>query len=289
MEWNCVMKKTGLGRGLDALLPESSDLENTVSMIPITELDRNPDQPRREFDEASLQALADSIRQAGVLQPLLVVERNGRYRIVAGERRFRAARIAGLDAVPCIVRDFTPAEQMEAALIENLQREDLNPIEEAAAMKQFMESCHYTQEQAAKRLGKSRPAVANSLRLLTLPETVQQDVRTGRISAGHARVLAGIEDEKRQIALGQLVILEGLSVRALEKMAAQPQPAAVRPRPAPRPLPLELQDMESRMRETFGLRTVFKGNRKRGKIILQYETEDDLERLYQCLERLEKQ
>ena len=282
------MKKTGLGRGLDALLPESSDLENTVSMIAVTELDRNPDQPRREFDEASLQALADSIRQAGVLQPLLVVEKNGRYRIVAGERRFRAARMAGLDAVPCIVRDFTPAEQMEAALIENLQREDLNPIEEAAAMKQFMESCGYTQEQAAKKLGKSRPAVANSRRLLTLPETVRQDVIAGRISAGHARVLAGIEDEKRQVALAQLVILEGLSVRALEKLAAQPEASLPKPKPAPRPLPLELQDMESRMRETFGLRTVFKGNRKHGRIILQYESEDDLERLYQCLERLEK-
>ena len=287
MEWNCLMKKTGLGRGLDALLPESSDLENTVSMIAITELDRNPDQPRRDFDEASLQALADSIKQAGVLQPLLVVETNGRYRIVAGERRFRAARIAGLDAVPCIVRDFTPAEQMEAALIENLQREDLNPIEEASAMKQFMEACHYTQEQAAKRLGRSRPAVANSLRLLSLPETVQQDVMAGRISAGHARVLAGLTDEKRQVALSQLVILEGLSVRALEKMAARPEPV-YKPKPTPRPLPLELQDMENRMRETFGLRTIFKGNRKRGKIILQYETEDDLERLYQCLEQLEK-
>ena len=281
------MKKTGLGRGLDALLPESNDLENTVSMIAITELDRNPDQPRRDFGEASLQALADSIREAGVLQPLLVVEKNGRYRIVAGERRFRAARMAGLEAVPCIVRDFTPAEQMEAALIENLQREDLNPIEEATAMKQFMETCRYTQEQAAKRLGKSRPAVANSLRLLSLPEIVQQDVIAGRISAGHARVLAGLEDEKRQVALAQQVILEGLSVRALEKMAAQPEPV-YKPKPTPRPLPLELQDMENRMRETFGLRTVFKGNRKRGKIILQYETEDDLERLYQCLERLEK-
>ena len=281
------MKKTGLGRGLDALLPESSDLENTVSMIAMTELDRNPDQPRREFDEASLQALADSIREAGVLQPLLVVEKNGRYRIVAGERRFRAARIAGLKAVPCIVRDFTPAEQLEAALIENLQREDLNPIEEASALKQFMETCRYTQDQAARRVGKSRPAVANSLRLLTLPAAVQEDVRAGRISAGHARVLAGLTDEKRQTALAQLVILEGLSVRALEKMAAQPEPVS-RPRPTPRPLPLELQDMEARMRETFGLRTVFKGNRKRGKIILQYETEDDLERLYQCLERLEK-
>ena len=288
MEWKSIMKKTGLGRGLDALLPESSDLENTVSMIAITELDRNPDQPRRDFDEKSLQALADSIRQAGVLQPLLVVEQDGRYRIVAGERRFRAARIAGLDAVPCIVRDFTPAEQMEASLIENLQREDLNPIEEAAAIRQFMDACGYTQDQAAKKLGKSRPAVANSLRLLSLPETVRQDVIAGHISAGHARVLAGLEDEKRQVALAQLVILEGLSVRALEKLAAQPEPTAPKPKPVPRPLPLELQDMESRMRETFGLRTLFKGNRKHGKIILQYESEDDLERLYQCLERLEK-
>ena len=282
------MKKTGLGRGLDALLPETNPLDNTVSMIAITELDRNPDQPRREFDEAALQALAESIKAAGVLQPLLVVEQNGRYRIVAGERRFRAARIAGLDEVPCIVRDFSPQEQMEAALIENLQREDLNPIEEAAAMKQFMEECHYTQEQAAKRLGKSRPAVANSLRLLTLPQAVQQDVIAGRISAGHARVLAGIEDEKRQIALGQLVILEGLSVRALEKLAAQPEPVT-KPKPTPRPLPLELQDMENRMRETLGLRTVLKGNRKHGKIILQYYSEEELERLYQCLERLEGQ
>ena len=282
---NC-MKKTGLGRGLDALLPESNDLDNMVSMIPITELDRNPDQPRRDFDEASLQALADSIRQAGVLQPLLVVEVGGRYRIVAGERRFRAARIAELEAVPCIVRDFTPQEQLEAALIENIQREDLNPIEEAMAVKQFMETCDYTQEQAARRLGKSRPALANLLRLLNLPQTVQDDVMAGRLSAGHARVLAGVEDERRQIALAQMVILEGLSVRALEKLAAEPNPTP-RPKPAPRPLPLELQDMENRMRETFGLRTQLKGNRKHGKIILQYYSEDELDRLYQCLEKLE--
>lgn len=282
------MKKTGLGRGLDALLPETDNLQNTVSMIAVTELDRNPDQPRREFDQASLQALADSIREAGVLQPLLVVEQNGRYRIVAGERRFRAARMAGLDEVPCIVRDFSPREQMEAALIENIQREDLNPIEEATAVKQFMEACHYTQEQAAKRLGKSRPAVANSLRLLTLPEVIRKDVIAGRISAGHARVLAGIEEEKRKVALAELTVLEGLSVRALEKMAAQPAAApAAKNKPAPRPLPLELQDMENRLRETLGLRTVLKGSRKHGKIILQYYSEEELERLYQCLERLE--
>lgn len=280
------MKKLGLGRGLDALLPETNDLENTVSMISITELDRNPDQPRRDFDEEALQTLAESIKEAGVLQPLLVVEKEGRYRIVAGERRFRAARIAGLEAVPCIIRDFSPEEQMEAALIENIQREDLNAIEEAAAVRQLMDSCGYTQEKAAKRLGKSRPAVANLLRLLTLPREVQDAVIAGKLSAGHARVLAGLENEEIQIALAQKAIREALSVRALEKLAVKPE-QPVKEKPQPRPLPLELQDMENRMRETMGVRAQIKGNRKHGKIILQYYNEDELEQIYQCLERLE--
>lgn len=281
------MKKMGLGRGLDALLPETNDLGNMVSMIAITELDRNPDQPRREFDEEALQTLADSMKEAGVLQPLLVVERNGRYRIVAGERRFRAARIAGLDAVPCIIRDFTPQEQMEAALIENIQREDLNAIEEAAAVRQLMDSCGYTQEKAAQRLGKSRPAVANLLRLLSLPESVQAYVVSGKLSAGHARVLAGLDDAEMQITLADKTIREALSVRALEKLAAQPA-ALPKEKPAPRPLPLELQDMENKMREALGVRTIIKGNRKHGKITLQYYNEEELERLYQCMEWLEE-
>ena len=280
------MKKTGLGRGLDALLPEDNDLQNTVSMIAITELDRNPEQPRREFDEEALQALAESMKEAGVLQPLLVIERGGRYQIVAGERRFRAARLAGLTSVPCIVRDFTPQEQMEAALIENIQREDLNAIEEAAAVRQLMDRCGYTQEKAAKRLGKSRPAVANLLRLLSLPEAVKAQVTAGKLSAGHARVLAGLEDEKLQLALAERTVQEGLSVRALEKLAAQPAPMP-RAKPEPRPLPLELQDMESRLRDAFGVRTQIRGNRKHGKIIMQYYNEDELERLYQCMEALE--
>lgn len=280
------MKKTGLGRGLDALLPETNDLESTVSMIAVTELDRNPEQPRREFDEEALQALAESIREAGVLQPLLVVEKNGRYRIVAGERRFRAARLAGLDSVPCIVRDFTPQEQMEAALIENIQREDLNPMEEAAAVRQLMDDCGYTQEKAAKRLGKSRPALANLLRLLTLPEEVQALVTAGKLSAGHARVLAGLDNPQAQVALAEQTVREGLSVRALEKLAVRPEPE-IKEKPLPRPLPLELQDMETRMRDALGVRTIVKGNRKHGKIILQYYNEDELERLYQCMEWLE--
>ena len=278
------MKKTGLGRGLDALLPESSETDGNIRDIDITELDPNPDQPRRGFDEEALRALADSIREAGVLQPLLVVEAAGRYRIVAGERRFRAARIAGLSRVPCVVREMTGQEQMAAALIENIQREDLNPIEEASAIRQLMDACGYTQEQAARRLGKSRPAVANLLRLLSLPESIREEVAAGRLSAGHARVLAGLEDDKRKLFLADRAIREGLSVRALEKLAAAPAEPV---RPAPRPLPLELKDMESRMQRTFGLRTRLQGSRKKGKIILQYYSEDELEQLYQCLERLE--
>ncbi len=279
------MKKTGLGRGLDALLPDSSESENSITLIPLTELDPNPTQPRQGFDDEAIRALSDSIREAGVLQPLLTVRQNGRYRIVAGERRFRAAHLAGLNEVPCIVRDMTEQEQMAAALIENIQREDLNPLEEAAAIRRLMDECGYTQEQAAKRLGKSRPAVANLLRLLTLPEAVRAEILAGRLSAGHARVLAGIADEKRQVILAERAVLEGLSVRALEKLAAAPVSA---PRPAPKPLPLELKDMESRLQNAFGLRTQLTGSRKKGKIVLQYYSEDELEQLYQCLERLEK-
>lgn len=280
------MKKTGLGRGLDALLPDSSESENSISMIPLTELDPNPGQPRQGFDDENIRALSDSIREAGVLQPLLTVRQNGRYRIVAGERRFRAAHLAGLTEVPCIVRDMTEQEQMAAALIENIQREDLNPLEEAAAIRKLMDECGYTQEQAARRLGKSRPAVANLLRLLNLPEAVRAEILAGRLSAGHARVLAGLTDEKQQVILAERAVLEGLSVRALEKLAAAPATPA--PRPAPKPLPLELKDMESRLQRTFGLRTQLTGSRKKGKIVLQYYSEDELEQLYECLERLEK-
>ena len=280
------MKKTGLGRGLDALLPDSSESENSISMIPLTELDPNPGQPRQGFDDENIRALSDSIREAGVLQPLLTVRQNGRYRIVAGERRFRAAHLAGLTEVPCIVRDMTEQEQMAAALIENIQREDLNPLEEAAAIRKLMDECGYTQEQAARRLGKSRPAVANLLRLLNLPEAVRAEILAGRLSAGHARVLAGLTDEKQQVILAERAVLEGLSVRALEKLAAAPATPA--PRPAPKPLPLELKDMESRLQSAFGLRTQLTGSRKKGKIVLQYYSEDELEQLYECLERLEK-
>lgn len=278
--------KHGLARGLDALLPEI-DLPAGVTEIAVSQLDPNPDQPRRTFDTQALEALAESIRQAGVLQPLLVVENGARYRIVAGERRYRAARMAGLQSVPCVVRDMTEQERMEAALIENLQREDLNPIEEAAGIRALMEECGYTQELAAKRVGRSRPAVANLLRLLQLPESIRELVKAGELSAGHARVLAGLADESRQLALAERAVREGMSVRELERLAAQPgeKPA----QPEPKPLPSELNDMQERLQNVLGVRTALHGNLKKGKIILQYDSAEELEAIYEAMERLENE
>ncbi len=278
--------KRGLARGLDALLPET-DMPAGTTEIAISQLDPNPDQPRRSFDAQALEALADSIRQAGVLQPLLVVENGARYRIVAGERRYRAARMAGLQSVPCIVREMSEQERMEAALIENLQREDLNPIEEAAGIRALMEECGYTQELAAKRVGRSRPAVANLLRLLQLPESIQQMVKDGELSAGHARVLAGIPDESRQLALAERAVREGMSVRELEKLAAMPDEKPQKP--APKPLPSELNDMQERLQNVLGVRTSLRGSLKKGKIILQYDSAEELEAIYEAMERLENE
>lgn len=278
--------KHGLARGLDALLPET-DLPAGVTEIAVSQLDPNPDQPRRTFDTQALEALAESIRQAGVLQPLLVVENGARYRIVAGERRYRAARMAGLQSVPCVVRDMTEQERMEAALIENLQREDLNPIEEAAGIRALMEECGYTQELAAKRVGRSRPAVANLLRLLQLPESICEMVKAGELSAGHARVLAGLADESRQLALAERAVREGMSVRELEKLAAQTMEKPAKPEP--KPLPSELNDMQERLQNVLGVRTALHGNLKKGKIILQYDSAEELEAIYEAMERLENE
>jgi len=279
------MKRGGLGRGLDVLLPQSDNLlETVVRDIPIDDVDPNAEQPRRDFDKAALEQLADSIREAGVLSPILVVENGSRYRIVAGERRYRASRLAGLTTVPCIVRSMTTEQQMEAALIENLQRQDLNPIEEAAAIRSLMQECGYTQEEAAKKLGKSRPAIANSLRLLNLPQEIMNLVISGELSAGHARVLAGIESTQRQLELAHQCVLHGYSVRRLEE-AAREKPAAAKPKKE-KLLSPELSELQSSMREALGLKTVFSGNEKKGKITLSYSSAEELEHLYEVIGRL---
>lgn len=279
------MKRGGLGRGLDALLPQTDSLlETVVRDIPIDEIDPNADQPRREFDKAALEQLAQSISEAGVLSPILVVEEGMRYRIVAGERRYRASRLAGLATVPCIVRSMTTAQQMEAALIENLQREDLNPIEEAAAIKSLMQECGYTQEQAAKKLGKSRPAVANALRLLNLPAEVTALVAGGELTAGHARVLAGLEQKNRQLELAHQTVLHDWSVRKLEEVAREKKD--VKPAKPARMIAPELEELENHMREALGLKTTLSGSEKKGKITLTYNNAEELEHLYEVIGRL---
>ena len=280
------MKRGGLGRGLDVLLPQSDSLlETVVRDIAIDDIDPNVDQPRRDFDKEALEQLANSIREAGVLSPILVVEDGLRYRIVAGERRYRASRMAGLASVPCIVRDLTTAQQMEAALIENLQREDLNPIEEAMAIRSLMQECGYTQEQAAQKLGKSRPAIANALRLLNLPKEITDLVISGDLSAGHARVLAGLNDRKKQLELAHQCVTLGYSVRKLEELAKEkPQTATVRR--SVRTLSAELDALQNSMREALGLKTVLSGNEKKGKITLSYNSTEELEHLYEVIGRL---
>jgi len=279
------MKRGGLGRGLDVLLPQSGELlETVVRDISIDEIDPNASQPRRDFDKEALEQLADSIREAGVLSPILVVENGMRYRIVAGERRYRAARLAGLETVPCIVRSMTNEQQMEAALIENLQRQDLNPIEEAAAIRSLMQECGYTQEQAARKLGKSRPAIANALRLLNLPKAVTDLVVTGDLSAGHARVLAGLDSEARQLELAHQCVLHGYSVRRLEELAKAR--LAVRQAAPKREAGPELMALQNAMREALGLKTTLSGTETRGKITLSYNSAQELEHLYEVIGRL---
>ena len=285
-------KSRGLARGLDALLPElDTTAPGAGQEIAIGDIDPNPDQPRHTFTEESILQLAQSIRDQGVLQPILVTPTSGgRYRIVAGERRWRAAREAGLNAVPCIVREMDVVTQMEIALIENIQREDLNPIETAMGIQSLMKQCGYTQETVAQRLSKSRPAVANLLRLLTLPEDVIDMVRRGTLSAGHARVLAGLDSEDVKRSLAQRTVAEGWSVRQLEAAAALlKQESSKLPKPEKNlhVLPAELTELENLCRETFGMRATLTGSSKKGKIVLQYYSQEELERLNEVLQSLQ--
>ena len=279
-----MAKKThGLGRGLDSLFAGSEDWGTSIQEIPVGELDPNPDQPRRTFSEESIGQLADSIREQGVLQPLLVAPSGGgRYMIIAGERRFRAGRAAGLATLPCIVKDIDVIRQREIALIENLQREDLNPIEAARGVKALMDQCVYTQEKIGERLGKSRPAIANMIRLLQLPDEVSEMVKDGLLSAGHARVLIGIPDKETQLRLARKAVDEGLNVRQMEQLA---KTTAGKPKKkaAPKQLPAELGELQDKIRRKTGLKSTLTGSIKKGRIVLQYSTREELEHLNELL------
>ncbi|MBR0266143.1 MAG: ParB/RepB/Spo0J family partition protein [Clostridia bacterium] len=284
-------KKThGLGRGLDSLFAgNDEDWGVTIQEIPVGDLDPNPEQPRKTFNDESIAQLSESIRDQGVLQPLLVAATSGgRYRIIAGERRYRAGRMAGLETLPCIVKDIDAVRQMEIALIENLQREDLNPMEAAKGVNALMKQCGYTQEKVSARLGKSRPAVANLLRLLSLPEEVTEMVRDGRLSAGHARVLAGLDSKEEQLRLARLAVEEGLSVRRLEQLASAAKPKKPATKRKPQSLPAELNELQDKIREKTGLKSTLTGSVSRGKIVLQYSSREELERFNEIMDLIQE-
>ena len=281
------MTKPRLGRGLDILLPQTGAGDDSLVMeLPISQIDPNQSQPRKAFDGEKLNELAESIRQKGLLQPILVAKEGQRYRIIAGERRYRASRLAGLSTVPCLVRDFDEAQRLEAALIENIQREDLNPIEEAQAIQSLISHFGYTQEEAAHKLQKSRPAVSNQLRLLSLPEAVQKMILSGDLSAGHARVLAGVSPASRQAELAHLCVLHSYSVRKLEQLAKQPLRASRTARPAA--LTGELVGFKESLRETVGVKTDILGNKNKGKIVFTYSSSDELEHLYEVFSKINR-
>lgn len=280
--------RKGLGRGLDALLDPYME-ENTkknpgVQEVDVRLIDTNAQQPRKQFEEEALKELAASIRQHGIVQPLIVKEQNGRYLIVAGERRFRAARMAKLETVPVLTVDYDEAKIHEVALIENIQREDLNPIEEATAIRFLMQQHDMTQEEVAERIGKSRPAVANALRLLQLPQPVLALVREGTISAGHGRAIAGIADAATQQKIADECVRLGYSVRALESriknLDADKPKKVKKAQPALTPV---LSDLEEGFRERLGTKVKIAGSEKRGKITIEYFSEDDLQRIYEVL------
>ena len=279
------MAKHGLGRGLDVLLPQNVAADDSsVREIAITDIDPSLSQPRKTFDADTIAELAQSIRQKGLLQPILVVKEGQRYKIIAGERRYRACRLAGLAFIPCLIREFDESEQLEAALIENIQREDLNPVEEAQAIQGLIARFSYTQEDAAKRLGRSRPAIANQLRLLTLPESVQAMVVSGALSAGHARVLAGVSPVSRQLELARLCVKNDYNVRTLEALAKEPAKSSPPRRTAL--LTSELADFKESLREWIGVKTDVIGNQSKGKIVFTYSSNDELEHLYDVFSKI---
>ena len=306
-------KKTGLGRGLDALFPEKKEnnkeqsavtgkgkVEKTEKtenvsretnvgiMVKISKVEPNRSQPRKKFSEDSLQELAESIKQCGVLQPILVSEQKGYYEIIAGERRWRAAKLAGLKEIPVVIKKLTEQEIVEISLIENIQREDLNPIEEAMAYKRLLDEFHMKQETIAECVNKSRTAVANSLRLLKLDERVQQMLMDEKISAGHARALLGISNKEKQWELAVKVAEAEFSVRETEKMVKMIlEPSEKKETVRNQAEDAVYENLEERMKNILGSKVcIHRKNNQRGKIEIEYYSQDDLERIIELFETI---
>lgn len=280
-------KKGGLGKGFDVIFAEN-DMEdpNSVVVLKVSEIEPNRSQPRKEFDDEAMAELADSISQHGVLQPLLVRPVvGGGYQIVAGERRWRAARMAGVMEVPVVVRELNDAQVMEFALIENLQREDLTPLEEASGYQTLMETYGMTQEEVSKTVGKSRPAVTNALRLLNLPQEVRDLLQQNKISAGHARCLLGLPDEGLMVEFGKLVAEQEISVRELERLVKkinQEQKKGYQ-EPQKKPRIPYFQEVELALHEHLGRRVQVSGTEKKGSLQIEFYGQDDLNELIRAL------
>lgn len=270
-------KQSGLGKGLGALMLENNvdDMVST-STLPINEIIPNKEQPRKTFDEGALQELADSITVHGVLQPLLVRPLlSGGYQLIAGERRWRASRMAGLKEVPVIIRELSDSEAMEIAIIENLQREDLNPIEEAEGLQALIDKCDYTQEQVAVSVGKSRPAIANALRLLKLPEEVRQMTKDGEISAGHARALLAFDNQAIMYEVAKQIVSDKLTVRDVERLAKRPTKSAGKKQTAKRRDSF-YDEVELSLTEVLGRRVKVYNGRSKGTLEIEFYSLDDL-------------
>ena len=278
------MAKSGLGRGLGSLFDDTSPVEeenSSVESLKITQVEPNKNQPRQKFDDDKIDALADSIKEHGVIQPIIVVKNGKRYKIVAGERRWRAAKKAGLKEIPVVIREYTDREIAQIALIENLQRENLNPIEEALGYRTLMNKFDMTQEEVSLKIGKSRSAVANSIRLLSLDEAVQSKLISGEISSGHARALLSIEDSEIRKAVLQNIIEKGLNVRQAEALARQLQKASPKKEPPKidEQLKAELDSIENSLSSQLGTKVRLIHSDKRGKIEIEYFGNNDLERI----------
>lgn len=286
-----MARRSGLGKGLSALIPQEAVTDRSSALVdmPIASITPNPNQPRVHFDEETLASLTASIKELGVLQPVLVRPlAEDRYELVAGERRLRAAKRAGLQSIPALIKDIDDSSSLEQALVENLHRQDLNPLEEAASYQQLIEDFGFTHEVLATRVGKSRAAITNTLRLFQLPPSIQRMVQEGRLSAGHARALLGTPDRAFQEALARRAVAEGMSVRAVEDAVKArgeggssdgqaPQPAQPRLRP---PGLLELEELLSNHLDT---RVKVEMGSKRGKVVVEFATLEDLERIYRAM------
>lgn len=282
------MSKKGLGRGLGALITERETESSEIKEIMLADIVPNPGQPRREFDREKLQELADSIREHGLLQPILVKPEGNRYIIIAGERRFRATQLAGIDRINCIVRDCTEQEMTEKALIENIQRADLSPVEEGLAYARLIQDYRLTQEQVAKRVGKGRPTVANLLRIIQLPAEVLELINKEAISLGHAKVILSLDNKEQQISLAKRAVEEVLSVRETEMIAQNSEKKVQRAKNAVKTPKNKsyssLNDIEEKLRHSFQTKVAVSGSEEKGKIEINYYSRDELNRL---LERWE--